>query len=353
MNAPNAGLHTRNEILSQPEVWRSTLLRLLELDVSSYPSPADYDQVIFSGCGSTHYLARFAAPLAESVSGKVCRAVPASDLLLFPDAYWHQGMNTLLVAISRSGSTTETVRALERFTSARLGNTLVITCYPERRLAQLSEHVIELPEAQEESVAQTRSFTSMALAVIWSIVRTIAGDLPDALRAAGQRLMDRYGGLAQQIGNDDSIQRFFFLGSGPLYGLASEAMLKMKEMSLSYSESFHFHEFRHGPMSVVDDQSLVIGCISESAKTAESALLAEMKAFGARTLTLGEHADTQVSPAPDHALAFESGIPDAWRAPLYLPLLQLMAFERSLHRGLDPDRPAHLSAVVELDEHDL
>jgi len=353
MNLAGAGVHTRAEILSQPQVWRSTLDRLLKLDRSAYPDLAAYDQVIFSGCGSTHYLARWAAALAESVNGTISRAAPASDLLLFPDAWWHAGKRTLLVAISRSGETTETIHAIDRFVSRGLGDTAVITCYPERPLAQLTPHIIAVPEAQEESVAQTRSFTSMLLATLWLILRQIPAELPGALADAGQRLIDGYLHVAEQIGRDDSIQRFFFLGSGPLHGLANEAMLKMKEMSLSYSESFHFHEFRHGPMSVINDQSLVLGLISDSAVRQQYALLQEMKRLGARTLGLQDHADPGAPGTLDHPVLFESGIPEAWRAPLYLPILQLLAFERSIQRGLNPDRPANLTSVVVLDEHVL
>ena len=70
---------------------------------------------------------------------------------------------------------------------------------------------------------------------------------------AGRKLIENYQGLAQSIGTAADLDRFYFLGSGPRYGLACELSLKMKEMSLSHSEPFHFMEFRHGPMSMVTD----------------------------------------------------------------------------------------------------
>jgi glucosamine--fructose-6-phosphate aminotransferase (isomerizing) len=353
MNQGGVGQHTRNEILSQPQTWKATLQRLQQLDGSVFPNTADYDQVVFCGCGSTYFLSRWAARLAESMSGRCCRAVPASDLLLFPDSWWHPSKRTLLVSISRSARTTETIRATERFVGAKSGDAVVITCYPDQPLARLTRHVIAVPDAQEGSVAQTRSFTSMMLGVIWLILRRIPPELPGLFADAGGRLIDNHQRLVEQIGRDDSLQSFFFLGSGALYGLANEAMLKMKEMSLSHSESFHFHEFRHGPMAVVNERSLVLGLISDSAEKQEHAVLREMRHLGARTLALQEHADPPVHDAPDHHVWFESGIPEMWRAPLYLPILQLLAFERSLHKLLDADRPAHLTSVVVLDEHVL
>ena len=85
--------------------------------------------------------------------------------------------------------------------------------------------------------------------------------------------MDRLGDLPQRLGADLEVERFFFLGSGPFYGLACEAMLKLKEMSLSYAEPYHFLEFRHGPMSMVDARTLVVGLLSDTGLTEEIRVL--------------------------------------------------------------------------------
>jgi glucosamine--fructose-6-phosphate aminotransferase (isomerizing) len=353
MNQQVRGLHTKPEIMSQPAAWMASLQRLQRLDASAFPNIADYDQVIYSGCGSTYFLARWAASVSESVKGTISRAAPASELLLFPDAWWHTGKKNLLVAISRSGETTETVRATVRFIAEKLGDVVVITCYPQCPLARITPQLIALPDAQERSVAQTRSFTSMLLAVIWLIVRRIPDKLPEQFALVGQRLLERHAQIAAAIGRDDSLQRFFFLGSGAQYGLANEAMLKMKEMSLTYAESFHFHEFRHGPMSVVDENSLILGLLNGSAGDQQRALFREMKLLGARTLGLQDRADSAPEGAPDLQINFESSLPEIWQAPLYLPILQLIAFERAMHKGLDPDRPTNLTSVVVLDEHAL
>jgi glucosamine--fructose-6-phosphate aminotransferase (isomerizing) len=271
--------------------------------------------------------------------------------LLFPEAWWHVGKRTLFVTVSRSGETTETIRALEHFQAASMGDIIVVTCYPESRLAQLAQYVISVPDAQEKSVAQTRSFSNMLLAVIWLISRNIPSDLPAVFAEVGQQLIAENVAMAERIGRDKSIERLFFLGSGPMYGLANEAMLKMKEMSLSYSESFHFHEFRHGPMSMVDGHSLIVGLISDSARAQQYTLLREMKALGARTLGLQDMGDPKAAEALDDQVLFRSGIAEIWRAPFYLPILQLMAYERAIHKGLNPDLPANLKSVVVLDDN--
>jgi glucosamine--fructose-6-phosphate aminotransferase (isomerizing) len=121
--------------------------------------------------------------------------------------------------------------------------------------------------------------------------------------------------------------------------LACELSLKMKEMSLSHSEPFHFMEFRHGPMSMVTPSTLLIGLLSEQNRAQEQAVLDEMAQRGARVLVM---ADTGAD------VSFQSGVDEAARNVLCLPIGQLIAFERALHKSLDPDRPHNLTAVVRL-----
>ncbi|MCK4961423.1 MAG: SIS domain-containing protein, partial [Anaerolineales bacterium] len=173
--------------------------------------------------------------------------------------------------------------------------------------------------------------------------------IEDTLTIAAKQLIDTYAPLASELGRDTFLQRFFFLGSGPLYGVASEAMLKMKEISLSYSEAYHFLEFRHGPKSMVDDQSVVIGLLSEQAQDHELAVMREMQDLGARTIILAESPNNKIEQAGDSVVALASGLPSGWRAPLYLPFLQLLALQRALAKGLNPDQPANLDPVVILD----
>jgi len=121
----------------------------------------------------------------------------------------------------------------------------------------------------------------------------------------------------------------------------------MKEMSLSVSEAFHFMEFRHGPMSMVNSKTLVVGLLSDSASSYELAVLKEMQALGAQTLLLTDKVTTEVLPA-DYLVCFESGLPESSRAALYMPVLQLLAYYRALHNGQNPDVPTNLNAVVVL-----
>jgi glutamine---fructose-6-phosphate transaminase (isomerizing) len=331
---------TYREIKSQTEAWAQAL----ELAKAvSLPDAAQYERVIFTGCGSTYYLSLVAAAMYQELTGRAARAVPASELLLNPQIVLQNNISQLLVAISRSGMTTETVRAAEQFQVEKGGNVLVISNYDEA-LPRLADVKIVIDKGQEESMAQTRSFASMFVAASAFCARMAGRD--DLLSAMGKLpetgdwLIGKYEAYAKELGENLDFDRFYFLGSGIRYGLACEVNLKMKEMTLTHSEPFHFLEFRHGPMSMVNGNTVVVGMLSDTNRVHEARVLAEMKMFGAMVAALGES---------DADIEFGSQIPESVRGVLYLPVLQLMAFHRSVAKGLNPDRPNNLTAVVKLE----
>ena len=330
--------HTYTEIKSQTEAWAQAI------DVTRaalLPNGENYEQVIFTGCGSTYYLSLAAAALYQELTGRIARAIPGGELLLNSLIVLTQSKN-LLVAISRSGTTTETVKAVEKYRSEKRGDVMVISNYDEV-LSRSADVNIVIPKGQEESVAQTRSFASMFVAMSAFCAR-MAGrnDLLDSmekLQETGNRLMEKYESYTKEIGENLEFDRFYFLGSGIRYGLACEVNLKMKEMTLTHSEPFHFLEFRHGPMSMVNQNAVVVGMLSDVNRIHEAKVLSEMKMLGGKVASLGES---------DADVIFGSQIPEQVRAVLYLPVLQLMAYYRSLAKGLNPDSPTNLTAVVKL-----
>lgn len=335
---------TLNEILTQTIAWseaidvisgNSNKIKGLELK--------SYQQVLFIGCGSTYYLSLSAASLFQSLTGVVARALPSSELLLFPESVFSKG-KVLLVAISRSGTTSETLFVVEEFKKKHCGDVVVITNYSDSPMAELGDVSLSINAGQEESVVQTRSFSSMLVAVTAMSEllgsNSDLGQYKDALVSSGNQLIDKYQNLAEELGNDHITNQVFFLGSGSLYGLASEISLKLKEMSQTVTESFHLFEFRHGPISMVDKNTLVIGLMSESVFEHDMEVIKGVQSFGAKTITIGEN-DTDIE--------FNSGLKESVRGVLYLPVMQLMAYYRAVSFGKNPDSPRNITAVVKLD----
>ncbi len=347
------GQHTLREIVSQPHGWGKAYEQLVARrdEILAAWAKVQPQQILVTGCGSTHYLSQSAAALFQSLTGIPARGLPASEIALFPNQVLYRPEETLLLAISRSGTTTETAAAMDKFRS--LGGKAIwgITCYPDTPVAEESDFVLLTDMAQEQSIAQTLSFSTMLYtaqglaALVGKQDLSPLGELP----AICERLIESTYDRATQWGTEPGVDRFFFLGSGMRYGIACEAMLKMKEMSITNSEAYHFLEFRHGPKALVDQNTMVVGMIGSEHFRHEAAVMREMAEMGGRTVT--------IAPGQDNAGQVNVNLPDtlpAWTTPvLYLPVVQSMAHARSMQKGLDPDNPRNLSAVVFLERSEL
>lgn len=336
---------TYSEILTQTVAWQQALEivaqnreSLLEL------SRGSFDQILFTGCGSTYYLSLSAASIFQKLTGLPARGFPASELWMYPESVYIKNANTLLVAVSRSAETTETITAVDMFLKQKKGLVLTVTNSSQKALASMGTLNFIIGSGHEKSIAQTRAFTSMYVCIT-AIAMIMAGreDLFQEmyrLPEIGLDLMKRYEFLAQQIGSDLSLDRFYFLGSGPRYGLACEASIKMKEMSLTHSEAFHSFEFRHGPMSMANNSTALFALLSKSHRAVEEKVVQEMKSYGVKQISIADSNADIILP---------NTLPESVTNVLYLPILQLTAYYRSLTKGLDPDHPTHLGAVVKLD----
>lgn len=337
--------HTHTEILSQPEAWSAALAVLNEQAAAlrDFYRQGTFDSVLFTACGSPYYLGLAAAALLNELRSAPARSLPGSESWLNPALAYRPTEKTLFITLSRSGETSETIRACETFRANGQGAVLTLTCNPGTALTTLGDLNLVLPSGQEESLAQTRAFSTLFLATtflaaLWSDRHDVLAEL-NQLPHLCQSLISNYQSLARQTGHDSTLDRFYFLGSGTRHGLACELSLKMKEMSLSHSEPFHVLEFRHGPKSMATVGALVVGLVSEANYDREMAVLNEVRDQGARVIAIGE-AGTDI--------AFNSGLSQITRNVLYLPFGQLLAYERAVFKDLNPDKPANLDAFVVL-----
>lgn len=345
------GLFTYDEIKQQPAAWedaRQAFMGEQQAFLRAWEE-GRFRRVLFAGCGSTYYLSQAAASMFEALTGVPASAYPSSEFLLFPDRVLQGTENSLLVTISRSGTTTETLLAQQAFRRHGGRANWTITCYPNSPLAAESDLVLPATAAQEQSVAQTKSFASMLLLAQLLAAALGGEDVAAAkeLPSMGKRLIRETESLVAELGGRLDFDRLVFLGSNFQYGVANEAMLKMTEMSLSFSSAFHFFEYRHGPMSMATETALISGLLSHEGFSQEQQVLVEMKDMGAHTLALNP---TSLPTESDWQINLPQQLP-AWARPvLYLPPLQLLAYYRAMAKGLDPDNPRNLTAVVYLYE---
>lgn len=257
--------------------------------------PQPGDRVAVVGCGTSFYMARSVAALREAQGGGETDAFPASE---FPIGRHYDR----IVAISRSGTTTEVIHLLERLDGVPR---VVVTADAGSPATELAETSIALDFADERSVVQTR-FATSALALFRALLGEDLGPaIADAERAVSEPP------------HPARFEHVVFLGHGWTVGIAEEAALKLREASQTYSEAYPAMEYRHGPVSLADARSLVWIVGSPDPTVAD-----DVRSTGAtvRVASLDPMAE--------------------------LVLIHRMAVTLAEAKGLDPDHPPHLSRSV-------
>jgi fructoselysine-6-P-deglycase FrlB-like protein len=288
--------HVQTEIASQPDCWT----RALEsADEAAKVLPSRGERVAVIGCGTSWHIASAIAVAREAAGYGQTDAFAASEL---PARDYDA-----ILAVSRSGTTTEVLDALRGLPAAvrKIG----ITADAAAPIREVTDQLLVLDYADEQSVVQTR-FATTALTVARANVGHDLLPVVQQARAA----------LAADL-DDQLVDRphYVFLGHGWSVGVAREAALKVQESASAWSEAFPALEYRHGPLSVATPESVVwlLG-------VQDDALVADIGQTGATVIT-GTR-DPQAE----------------------LVLIQRVAVATSLARGLDPDQPRYLTRSVML-----
>jgi glucosamine--fructose-6-phosphate aminotransferase (isomerizing) len=289
---------TSQEIASQPDVWRRSLQ---EVGRARKLLARPGERVLVIGCGTSAFVAESLALLREEAGLGETDSAYASE-----PRPWRP--YDAVIGVTRSGTTTEVADALAAVPEGV--RRIVVTGVADSPCAALADDVLLLDFADEKSVVQTRFPTTLLF-----LARTAFGEdvsaLPDLAEAALSADLPRTAGGFDHV---------VYLGRGWTNGLAQEAALKIREAAQAWAESYPLLDYRHGPLAVAHPGSLVwfIGATDDD-------LAREIEATGA-TVVQGLASDPLIE----------------------LTLAQRLAVETAVSRGLDPDRPRHLTRSIVL-----
>lgn len=318
-------------------------------DISKILLTTEPKQIVFIGCGSSYSLSISGAAIAQMHGSTPARAIPAGDLLLHAERYAPGLEGALLVILSRSGTTSEAVMAVEALKKQNVRFSLLsVCCAVPSPLAALSDMTIEIPWAFDHSVCQTRTVTCLYYAVA-RLVAVISGrtdwttDLEHAVN----------GGSAYMSRIEDSLrelaalpwQTAVVLGDAEIAGLCEEGALAFKEICRLPSAFHHVLDYRHGPMVLLDSRVLVVIALSSPDNPLEMALAKEIRDKGA---TVVLYSDT---PAPLDGvtnIVFGEKLHHVAKGIPFIAICQLLACLKAEHTGTDPDHPEGLSAWIAL-----
>jgi fructoselysine-6-P-deglycase FrlB-like protein len=290
--------HVAEEIASQPDCWAAAASLAKGMDHSALPDQGERVAVV--GCGTSHNMAMAYAHLREGAGQGLTDAMPASEMRSRReyDRY---------LFLSRSGTTTEVLEAADQIPT-RVPKS-AITADGSSPLAKEVNMTVVLDFASEQSIVQTRFATSLLVLLRADLGEDVAPLIEDAKRAVDAPLPA--GALAAT--------RFTFLGRDWAVGLAQEAALKLREAAQATTEAYPALELRHGPISILDAQS-VVWCLSAP----PASMAADVAATRAMFVV------PEVDPLAELIRA------------------QRLAVQLATARGLDPDHPRHLTFSVVL-----
>ncbi|MGC4190157.1 MAG: glutamine--fructose-6-phosphate transaminase (isomerizing) [Thermomicrobiales bacterium] len=340
--------HTLREIAQQPGV----ISRLLDDRAETMALAAairDTRQVVFTGCGSAFFAARFGVSWLSAMAGKAAFAIPSSE---FAECMPMLGPETLVIALTQSGETADVIDAiaLAQASGARVH---AIVNVPYSTVARTVERTYLLHAGVEQSVLATKSFMAkltrllLAAGEVAGYRDMVEGDIRKAVSAISHLLDDRdiqarIDDLAARLASHDHV---FLIGRGVGYAVAQEAALKLKEGSYVHAEAMAAGELKHGTIALIEDGT---PCLIFGSGTGTAAQLAntaqELRARGGLTIGVGGMQGISESASYRETLGvFDCGDAD----PLVqIALAQVIAYRTALARGVNPDRPRNLAKSV-------
>jgi len=359
--------HTLKEICQQPWTWLRTCDQMLASRDVLFEIMSDIKSLAFTGSGSSEYAGEIARIPIQDETGISTASVSGGALLLQGDKALPIQKPGLLVSLARSGNSPESMGAVRLLVdSTPAYRHLVLTCNAEGSLARSwnghgNVRVITLPpETNDESLVMTSSFTNLVLAARFLGLLGRPDDyksLCSGLSLITQKLIHENFDTIARVASTN-FRRVVFLGSGTQFSAAREAALKMLEMSSGRVTTMceSFLGLRHGPMSFIHDDTLVVCQLSSdpTARAYELDLLTELdrKQLGLSKLIVGEDVPRTVVRPGDEIIDCSglSTLGDDEAPRVYVVVCQLLAFFRCLEEGLRPDSPSEggvINRVVE------
>ncbi|MEO9477718.1 MAG: sugar isomerase [Cyclobacteriaceae bacterium] len=359
----SGGLHTAKEIEQQPELWKKIWEKINAKSdrIETFLKEAkDVDKVILTGAGTSSFIGDSLVGSYYRNFHKQTESISTTHLVSHPHDYLSSDQSILMISFARSGNSPESKAAV--YLADQLSKSckhLIITCNEEGDLVKYKsnsdkEVFLLPPESNDKSLAMTSSYSGMLLTGLLlsriKEIKTLKSQVELAHDYAGV-VLNEYLPKLKEIA-ELPFERAVFLGSGSLFGTATESHLKLQELTDGNVICKHdsFLGFRHGPKAVVDNKTLIVYCLSNNPYVSkyENDLIFAMD-NGKKALTklsISERMDFELP--IEHSLAFTKNGGTIDEDFLCLPAIlpsQILGFYKSINMGLSPDAPSRSGAI--------
>ena len=364
-----SGLNTAKEIIQQPDTWRESVKNLIKNKIEiksfidSFLSKKEF-RIILTGAGTSAFAGEVCEPYLTSLLNKRVEAIATTDLVASPKSYFIKDIPTLLVSFARSGNSPESVHAVNL--ASQLVDDLyqiVITCNENGKLAKNTVNdeksllLLMPPQTNDLGIAMTSSFTTMVLnaMAVFNIdnIENFSSDV-DKLSNSVNDFIENNIEKVTSLANED-FERIVYLGSSTSKGIARESALKVLELTAGKVNASYDTPlgFRHGPKSVVDDNTVSVIYISndEYTRQYDLDLAKEMLAHkkNDKVVIVGENIEEDILNKADYVFNVEN-INYTVENEVLLPLQQIifgqmLSFLKSVNLGITPDNPCPTGEV--------
>ena len=364
-----SGLNTAKEIIQQPDTWRESVKNLIKNKIEiksfidSFLSKKEF-RIILTGAGTSAFAGEVCEPYLTSLLNKRVEAIATTDLVASPKSYFIKGMPTLLISFARSGNSPESVHAVNL--ASQLVDDLyqiVITCNENGKLAKNTVNdeksllLLMPPQTNDLGFAMTSSFTTMVLnaMAVFNInnIENFSSDV-DKLSNSVNDFIENNIEKVTSLSNED-FERIVYLGSSTSKGIARESALKVLELTAGKVNASYDTPlgFRHGPKSVVDDETVSVIYISndEYTRQYDLDLAKEMLAHkkNDKVVIIGDNIEEDILNKADYVFNVEN-INYTVENEVLLPLQQIifgqmLSFLKSVNLGITPDNPCPTGEV--------
>ena len=364
-----SGLNTAKEIIQQPDTWRESVKNLIKNKIEiksfidSFLSKKEF-RIILTGAGTSAFAGEVCEPYLTSLLNKRVEAIATTDLVASPKSYFIKDIPTLLVSFARSGNSPESVHAVNLAT--QLVDDLyqvVITCNENGKLAKNTVNdeksllLLMPPQTNDLGFAMTSSFTTMVLnaMAVFNIdnIENFSSDVDKLSNSVNDFIENNIERVTSLVNED--FERIVYLGSSTSKGIARESALKVLELTAGKVNASYDTPlgFRHGPKSVVDDETVSVIYIynDEYTRKYDLDLAKEMLAHkkNDKVVIVGDNIEEDILNKADYVFNVEN-INYTVENEVLLPLQQIifgqmLSFLKSVNLGITPDNPCPTGEV--------
>ena len=342
---------TEKEILDTPNALLRTCGYFEEEDgrIRAFLNDHPLRKFVFFGCGSSYMLAKGAATLFGSFPETAAFAVAGGDYIVDPGFWKETVRDSIVVSLSRSGRTSEMVKAVREI-KAEFGCPVVsVSMEPDNDIDPYSDLSLTMDWCYDRSVCQTRTVANLYAAVLL-FGAAYAGDpaLKKSVRAAAERNAEFQAAgrpvleeLAAKPWKDAVV-----LADGAVCGIAEEASLAFTEIAMLPGRYFHLLDYRHGPIVISGKNTLTLMLLRPGESRVQGEMVKDVMSHGGIVVTASEEPGNPFG-ADAHFQLEGIGGYDASAIP-FLYLAQMIAFSKAVQTGGNPDAPTGLDAYITL-----